>query len=269
MQIHEAMMRSTLKIIPNGENTEEVGSAFILIRPCTANPRAYKYILITANHVLDDFPGEEALLLYRSSLGDNWITKPIKIRIRRDGKKLWTNHPTADVAALYINELPTPPLAEGGLPAVPVAILADEALFRTIEMGPGDEIFTLGYPLNISSGKQGDFPFLRSGRIASFPLGPISSTGGVFYIDIKVFGGNSGGPVYLNQLGRFYGGSIYMDRVTFVVLGMVTQDVTYKEVSEGMDDTHVRRHSLGIARAVHAQFIRETIGRMPRSFGCF
>jgi S1-C subfamily serine protease len=81
--------------------------------------------------------------------------------------------------------------------------LIDDQKLSEFEIHPGDELNVLGYPLGF--GNVGDFPVLRSGKIASYPLVPTSENP-FFLPDFRVFQGNSGGPVYFVQSNRVYGG---------------------------------------------------------------
>ena len=58
-------------------------------------------------------------------------------------------------------------------------------------------MMALGFPQGLSANPAG-FPILRSGRVASYPLGP-STAFPTFLLDFRVFPGNSGGPVWLDE----------------------------------------------------------------------
>jgi len=70
--------------------------------------------------------------------------------------------------------------------------------------------------------------------------------------DIR-FGGNSGGPIFINQLGRPYGHVYHIDETVFKILGLVSNQVTIAATGE----------RLNVAGVVHAQFIKETIDALP------
>jgi S1-C subfamily serine protease len=89
---------------------------------------------------------------------------------------------------------------------LPMTVLASDKELEELEIHPGDRLFSLGFPLGVEANEAG-FPILRSGNIASFPLLPTSKTK-TFLFDFAVFGGNSGGPVYFEDVNRRYRSSI-------------------------------------------------------------
>lgn len=129
--------------------------------------------------------------------------------------------------------------------------LATDADFDKYEFHPGDEVYTVGYPYGLEANSLG-FPILRSGRIASYPLSPASELK-TFKVDFSVFGANSGGAIFINQLGRQYGTAYHLDERVFRVLGLVSNQVTIAATGE----------RLNVAGIVYAQFIRETIALLP------
>jgi hypothetical protein len=204
-------------------------------------------VLVTTAHVLTDIKGDSATLTLR-------IKKPSapyeraahKIAIRQDGAGLWKQHPSADVAVMYVS-LPDNLAAE----LIPQDFLATDADFEKYEFHAGDEVFTVGYPYGLESTSFG-FPVLRSGRIASHPLTPSASLKS-FMVDFTVFGGNSGGPIFINQLGRHYASAVHLDERVFRILGLVSSQMTILATGE----------RLNVAEIVHASFIRETIALLP------
>ena len=105
------------------------------------------------------------------------------------------------------------------------------------------------------------FPILRSGRIASFPLVPTSTTM-AFLLDFPVFSGNSGGPVFMFDSNRVYAGSTHIG-TTSLLLGLVSQQKNVTETIRSLDQTLTKDHSLGIAVVVHASFIRDVMNQLP------
>ena len=101
-------------------------------------------------------------------------------------------NPTRDIAAM---EIKAPP--QFARAAIPLAWLADEQELKDAQVGPGDEMMVLGYPEGLAANRQG-FPILRTGRVASYPITPLSEFPS-FLLDFRVFSGNSGGPVFVTQ----------------------------------------------------------------------
>jgi hypothetical protein len=78
----------------------------------------------------------------------------------------------------------------------------------------------LGFPLAASS--PGGFPILRAARIASYPLTPAKTVKGL-YVDLFLYGGNSGGPAYFTFVNRIYKGGLHFGTEQGI-LGLVIQE---------------------------------------------
>ncbi|BBO80452.1 hypothetical protein DSCO28_10180 [Desulfosarcina ovata subsp. sediminis] len=114
----------------------------------------------------------------------------------------------------------------------------------------------LGFPFGVESNESG-FPILRSGRIASYPLTPTKLTQ-TFLLDFEVFGGNSGGPVFLYDKNRIYQGKPHLGNIRFIV-GLVSQERDLTEQVKSLEQITVKRHRLALAVIIHSALIRETI----------
>lgn len=251
VELHSVMMESTLKIVGPADlakpNLVRTGTGFIVGRPIPDQPGRAYYVLVTAAHVFRDIQGETGTLILRiTTAKDRYQRFEHPIRLRKGATSLWTEHPTSDVAVMYV-ALPDNVATR----LIPDEYLASDADFDKWEFHPGDEVFTVGYPQGLEANEFG-FPVLRSGRIASFPLTPAAQLKN-FKVDFSVFGGNSGGPIYINQLGRQYGSSYRIDERVFRVLGLVSQQISVTSTGE----------RLNVAVVVHAHFIREAIALLP------
>ena len=131
--------------------------------------------------------------------------------------------------------------------------LADDDRLRTYEIHPGDELLCLGYPLAAPANAMG-FPILRSGKIASYPLIPVSANL-PWLFDFTVFPGNSGGPVYFSYDTRRYGGALHMGPIQSVV-GLLSQ-----QLSSSLPE--YKGTSLEAGVIVPAKFIIETLNLLP------
>lgn len=222
----------------NGDGTRRVGTAFLINAPRPdGTPRT---VLVTANHVLDGMEGPDARLGWRNEMpGGGWRFTPEPLRIRdHDGDPVWTKHPDRDIAVM---EISAPPVFARA--AIPIAWLASGEDLDAWQIGPGDELLTLGYPRGYSSNTAG-FPILRAGRIASWPLTPIQSFP-VFLLDFPVFPGNSGGPVFWTPAARKLPGTVQPDHP--FIAGVLTSEVRPSD------------EPLGIGVVAHASYVRESI----------
>lgn len=247
------LMLATFRI----EGANSMGTAFLIGRPHPTEQSKFRYTLVTAAHVLKSIKGDFATLYFRQKIEDDkWAVLPSTIRIREGNKQRWVEHGEADIAAMYIG------VPEDALVTfIPMDVLADDKLLAEYEIHPGDVLNCLGYPLGVES-PAGRFPILRSGRIASYPLLPTKGTIS-FLLDFRVFPGNSGGPVYISFTGdRLYQNAIRGTSFQFV-LGLVSEETTMTETRQQLYSVIQEQTPLGLAKVIHASFIKETIALLP------
>lgn len=223
---------------PSGPNTRTVGTGFLIDAPRPdGSPRV---VLVTAAHVLEQMADPDARIGWRTALGDGtWRFEPEPLTIRNDaGEPLWTQHPVRDVAVM---EIAAPEAFAKA--AIPLGWLADENAFDAWQVGPGDELLSLGFPRGLSSNRAG-FPILRVGRIASYPLSPVTAFP-TFLLDFTVFPGNSGGPVFWTPSARKRPGTNEPENA--FIAGLLSQEV------------RVNNEQLEIGVVTHAVYVREAI----------
>lgn len=259
-ELNTMLMESTFQIqsMPLAGAPSSSGTVFIIGRPLASHPEVSHYVLVTAAHVLDGMTRDFAILILRKQIldGDGWQKMPVPLQIRDNGRPLWTKHPSADVAVMYVN-LPN----EVAIPLLTTGLLADDEILSKFQVHPGDTFLCLGYPFRVESSQSG-FPVLRSGRLASFPLTPVAQTK-TFLLDFAVFEGNSGGPVYFVDINRGYGGAIHMGETIGFIGGLVSGETKGQEQFEGQYSTEIRRIPMNLATIVHAKFIKEAIESLP------
>ena len=248
-EFNTALASNTYKI--SGKNS--IGTCFFLV---DFNPDStFKYILVTATHVLDGIKEDSATLILRKKNGDIYTKLEHKIAIRSNNKNLYLSHKDVDVSVMFMNSWPVS--AYKGV-AIPVYFLADDNEFKRNDIHPGIAVRSLGYPLNFEANDAG-FPILRSGNIASYPLFP-SSIYSTFLVDIKIFKGNSGGPVYYsvdqrNMLIHGEGGVKRYDNI----LGLISQEKIKTENISTIYETEKKVTQMDIAVVVNASYIKELI----------
>jgi len=243
MDLSVQLMQATVQLEqPLGDGTRTVGTGF-LIAETGADGRPHT-ILVTANHVFDKMPKENARVGYRIANPDgSWSYSPQPLRIRdAQGHALWTHHPSRDVAAIAITAPPAFAKA-----AIPEDYLATDDTFSKYQVGAGDEMMALGFPRGLAANPAG-FPILRAGRVASYPIAP-AKIFPTFLLDFAVFPGNSGGPIFMSGPARHAPGEATdqgRPDVEFIA-GLLTQQVELN--SERLD--------IGIV--TNAKYIRETL----------
>jgi S1-C subfamily serine protease len=166
-----------------------------------------------------------------------------------EGRPIWVRHPTQDIAAIAIQAPP-----EFAKAAIPLSWLADDRTFARYNVRPGDEMMALGFPRGLSSNRAG-FPILRWGRVASYPLTPVSNFP-TFLMDFRVFDGNSGGPVFMADPDRGRGPGAAAGTQgpgAYFVAGVLTKQV------------ESRGDRLEIGVVVHARHVRDAIAMLDRA----
>lgn len=245
--LNTQLMRATVKV----SHEKSTGTGFLLHRPAPTDPSRGQFVLVTAAHVLENIPGDEAVLSLRRQEGDGVYKKlSLNVVIRVDGRPRWTQHPAQDVAALVV----VPP-DRADLPTLSVDLLATDRELRRHRVHPGDVLACLGYPHRVEANEAG-FPILRTGPVASFPFLPTTVTK-TFLLSANTFEGDSGGPVYLADPGRGRAGEARL------IVGLVTGQHFLDEEMKMVYGTTKVRHRLALAIVVHASFIRETLERLP------
>jgi hypothetical protein len=262
IELNTALMETTFmiqgpSIQPGGTN---IGTVFIVGRPVQGtNPQLVRPTLVTAAHVLREIQGDTAILQLRRRTNvatNSWTVRPYPFKIRLNGQPLWKENPNADVAVMYI-EFPT----DVSMNVVTPLMFADDEMLTTYGVTPGTELRCLGYPLGNAS-NEALFPILRSGRISSYPLLPTETTR-TFLLDFRVFKGNSGGPVYFVERMRPNPKGIGMYMNFHFIMGLVSEEKLYSEITSGPYSQEVRQTQLGLAVIVHASIIKQTIEMLP------
>lgn len=242
MDLSVELMHATVQLEqPLGNGTRTVGTGFLISeRAPDGRPRT---ILVTANHVFKQMPGQVARIGYRVANADgSWSYSPQPLQIRDSGgKELWTHHPSRDVAAIVIQAPP-----EFAKAAIPEDYLASDDTFTKYQVEAGDELMALGFPRGLAANQAG-FPILRAGRIASYPVAP-AKIFPTFLLDFSVFPGNSGGPVFMhNDARRSPSDASQPPQDVEFIAGLLTQQV------------ELNNERLEIGIVTHAKYIRETI----------
>jgi hypothetical protein len=250
-------MKSTFRIEGIGANGNGVtGTVFILGKPSKKDSTKAYLVLITANHVLNDIISDNAILFLRKEVNNKYIKYPWQIKIREKGKPIWIKHPEVDVAAMYV------PLGfDEDIPLLPAFFLATDSLISEYGIHPGDELLCLGYPYGASSNEAG-FPILRSGKISSYPILPTKEIKSFMY-DFRVFGGNSGGPVYFIGTSRPHRNTLNLGEEIRFIMGLVSEELIMNEEIKSLTEVTTRGHQLGLAKVIPASFIQETINLLP------
>ena len=128
----------------------------------TGKPAARETILVTAAHVFERMAGDEAKLVLRKVQKDGgYARQELPLKVRAEGKPLWSKHPEADVAVLRV-QLPE----QLAVAPLPVACLATGSALDAGKLAPGDDVRIACYPIQLEANGAG-FPIIRRGCVAS------------------------------------------------------------------------------------------------------
>ena len=217
------------------------GTGFLVWSESGDDQQPSKPLLVTAAHVLEGFPGASCSLILRArNADDSYARKETTISIRDGDKVRWKRHSKQDIAALRI-DLPE------GTAAKPLAVrqLADETWAIGRKVRVGKDVYIPCFPATLEANEAG-WPVLRKGSIATHPLVPLR-TAQTMLIDSSAFGGDSGAPVVMT------------DGNEAVVVGMVLGMQRQTDKSSMPFEERTMHTPLGLAIAVQAPLIRETI----------
>lgn len=178
----ERMMWSTYPLA-----TEKgMGTAFVVQSPGAAP------IIVTSVHVLATMGRGPLMLGTRvpDARGEPEVAI-LRLHPERGRRHEYVRHPRQDVAAFALE------LSGEVSDLLSIGSYLDE---RSIASGPGSlragaEVSFLGYP-EVLPGTAGAFPILRTGSVASYPLGT-SAADGLFVVNADVYPGDSGAPVFV------------------------------------------------------------------------
>lgn len=240
------MTRSTVKIAGQGS----VATGFVVNRPA-AEGTPPSHLLVTADHVLTQVRGDEVKVFFHKAEPDGSFSKaPVPLTVRRDGKPLWTKHPTADVAVIAV----TPPI-DAQPPGIPDQKLASEDDLGRVGAEAGDLVRCAGFPHpnQFDTGEAG-FPVTRLGCVAGASILP-SSKSKTLLVDLNVFEGDSGAAVYLADPNRTNGGA---ELVLGLVVGQHFIDEEYRMTYQAGK----LRHRMALAILAPSWTIRETIQQL-------
>lgn len=235
----EKMMCSTYPLI-----TERgAATGFIIKHRDASAPGGVVHVLVTSAHVLETMGDGPLLIGTRApdaAAGTPGLYLAYLPPRSRGGKKFYVKHPIHDIAAFPI-DFPAEFKAVAGLPSyLEEGMLAHAGK----QIRTGIEVSFLGYPAVLPGTDEG-FAVLRSGRIASYPVGTLQSHG-YFLVNTDVCPGDSGAPVFLATGGRLR------------LAGMVIERIGA--------DARIFSH---LAIAVDADMIRETLALVAAGNGQF
>jgi hypothetical protein len=132
------------------------------------------------------------------------------------------------------------------------------ATMQALDIGPGEELFVLGFPMGMS-GVERNYVIARSGMIARLDEDILRSAG-TFLIDAAMFPGNSGGPVIVKPNSDSLAGGRPIDRA--YVIGAVRsylpfEDIAYSFQTDPPTPRMVFTENSGLADVIPMDCVKE------------
>jgi Trypsin-like peptidase domain len=183
----------------------------------------YRLFLVTNRHVI---AGHDDLLIRINT--KSGAAQRVRLSLKDNEGRSWAVHPDrrVDIAVVLINARA---LLQAGLDLsyFRPSEVAYVATMKTLDIGPGQDLFVLGFPMGMS-GVERNYVIARSGIVARLD-DEILSESRTFLIDASVFPGNSGGPVIVKPSSESLAGGRPIDQA--YLIGTVRSYLPYEEVA--------------------------------------
>ena len=218
----------------------------------------YRLFLVTNRHVV---AGHDDVLIRVNTKGG--AARRVRLPL---GEGSWAAHPQdrVDVAVVLVNARM---LLEAGaeLAYFRPRDVAFVSTMTALDIGPGEELFVLGFPLGMS-GVERNYVIARSGMIARFDA-EILAAGRTFLIDASVFPGNSGGPVIVKPNSDTLAGRRPIEQAYLV--GMVRSYLPYEEVAYSLQSDPptprmVFTENSGLAEVIPIDCVKEAADALAK-----
>lgn len=188
----ERMMWSTYPLAtPKG-----MGTAFVVGYRDARAPGGMTPVVVTSVHVIESVCRGPLTFAVRVP-DEQGEPEAVVVRYqpRRGRERFYVRHPRQDLAAFALK------LPEGFSDLITLHSFLDEdsVASRPETLRAGAEVSFLGFPA-VLPGTAGAFPILRTGRVASYPVGSAGAQG-LFLINADVYPGDSGAPVFTTGRG--------------------------------------------------------------------
>lgn len=183
--LHEGFYQSVVNI-----ESEGTGTGFLIgvdIGSMSNDQNNYFIFLVTNKHVISKNKLTKIIF--------NQASKTIDLYINPDDKS-WVNIPEGlDLAIFHLDAKELQSFNITSQFILENNVITNKS--DLLDIGyPGSEVYTLGFPMNITGLKQ-NYPIVRQGVIARNDLDLLDKN--ELYLDISNFPGNSGGPIITKQ----------------------------------------------------------------------
>ena len=243
----------------NGEK-HWIGTGFLygsMIEKTKDGLNRYKPFLIPNKHV---FEGIDSIIVRFNPQTNQPAKDYVEALKDKDGKLIWTGHPTkeVDVAVIPVdlNKIRNEGMKCNFFQSDDHTLTIQELI--DIEASEGDFVYTMGFPMGIVA-KDRQHVFIRSGIIARI-RDLFEKRSNDFVIDSFVFPGNSGGPVISKPEHLSITGTKSYDKSDLI--GMVKSYIPDTDVAISMQTKKPRitfEENTGLTKVEPVDHIIETI----------
>ena len=138
------------------------GTGFIVEVPNETSPKIGHVYAVTTNHSIEATRSKEQVLRF------NFPSIPLSYEVEIPPQTKWFTHPnrTTDVAVLPLE----PSVLRFGVLALPLPTFINAKKMMELDLGIGDEVFTLGL-FSFLPGKEVNQFIARTGNLAMVPCG--------------------------------------------------------------------------------------------------
>ncbi len=225
MNVTEKMMWSTYPLVTQ----KGAATGFVINRRSTHG--GIVPVIFTSTHVLDTVGNAPLVIGVRmpDKSGDTQVALIAFSPPKQRGKeRFYVRHPHHDLAAFTLHL----PEEFTGHAEIHTSLNERSLAHDARSLHSGMEVSFLGYPL-VLPGTEGAFPVLRSGRVASYPVGT-SQAHGRFLINADVYPGDSGAPVFISGRGN------HPELVGMVIQRIGPKERTFSHLAVAVDAEVIR-----------------------------
>jgi hypothetical protein len=250
--ISEVWMKTTVLIERQIEYKQMPSGTGFLVGRRVSEDGHQQIFLITNKHVLGSQRRFGQQLTLRLNIGTGEELTPHTVNFTYSPESI-IDHPieAVDVCAVHVTQvaIEVPNLA---FATVDYDSMAFADRIREFDIGPGDDILSLGCPLGYSQGSN-NLPIVRQGLLATSLLYDISGDAAdstlplpAYLVDGGVVHGSSGSPMILKPvIGRNIRGTVQMGNTAPFLLGILAQ-TRLATIPENAEPTYA---GLGLAGA--------------------
>jgi hypothetical protein len=234
------------------------GTGFLVGRE-TRPPYQQTY-LVTNKHILGSQRSFGQTITMKLNIEKDGLISPHTVYFTYQAHS-FRDHPNknVDVCAIHVTQVMVD-VSGLSFATLDYGSMAFAERIRELDIGQGDDILSLGYPLGYSQGAN-NLPIVRQGIIATSLLYDLSGEATAsptplpaFLVDGGVVHGSSGSPIILKPVaGRLVDGAYHLGATLPWFLGILAK-TSLTKIGDNKEDTYA-----GMGLAFRAETVRDTV----------